>query len=220
MVWPAALLTTVDYLQRNPGSATRVITDYLNAVRAIATARQPSFCFSTWHDKPARIYYYLIYSTLKAIRSLTHYTLFRWGKRDSPDCDYCGAILQDDEHIFVHCPRFDDFRNEAIARALRRRMEDDPAAGKRAAWERYVPAVTAYPDDKGVLTKYRIGQVTAPPPPLCCNLWCSHCDVSGSTTVVTYDGCIKNHERSENFPTMNERVARELIRAFQHSHSR
>ncbi len=54
----------------------------------------------------------------------------------------------------------------------------------------------------------------------CCNLWCSHCDVSGSTTVVTYDGCIKNHERSENFPTMNERVARELIRAFQHSHSR
>jgi len=33
---------------------------------------------------------------------------------------------------------------------------------------------------------------------------------------VTYDGCIKNHERSENFPTMNERVARELIRAFQH----
>jgi len=143
-----------------------VITDYLNAVRAIATARQPSFCFSTWHDKPARIYYYLIYSTLKAIRSLTHYTLFRWGKRDSPDCDYCGAILQDDEHIFVHCPRFDDFRNEAIARALRRRMEDDPAAGKRAAWERYVPAVIAYPDDKGVLTKYRIGQVTAPPPPL------------------------------------------------------
>jgi len=168
LVWPAALLTTVDYLQRNPGSATRVITDYLNAVRAIATARQPSFCFSTWHDKPARIYYYLIYSTLKAIRSLTHYTLFRWGKRDSPDCDYCGAILQDDEHIFVHCPRFDDFRNEAIARALRRRMEDDPAAGKRAAcaWERYVPAVIAYPDDKGVLTKYRIGQVTAPPPPL------------------------------------------------------
>jgi len=56
--------------------------------------------------------------------------------------------------------------------------------------------------------------------PKCCNLWCSHCDVSGSTTVVTYDGCIKNHERSENFPTMNERVARELIRAFQHSHSR
>ena len=50
----------------------------------------------------------------------------------------------------------------------------------------------------------------------CCNLWCSHCDVSGSTTVVTYDGCIKNHERSENFPTMNERVARELIRAIQH----
>ena len=47
-------------------------------------------------------------------------------------------------------------------------MEDDPAAGKRAAcaWERYVPAVIAYPDDKGVLTKYRIGQVTAPPPPL------------------------------------------------------
>jgi len=32
---------------------------------------------------------------------------------------------------------------------------------------------------------------------------------------VTYDGCIKNHERNENFPTMNERVARELIRAFQ-----
>jgi len=32
---------------------------------------------------------------------------------------------------------------------------------------------------------------------------------------VTYDGCIKKHERSENFPTMNERVARELIRAFQ-----
>jgi len=33
---------------------------------------------------------------------------------------------------------------------------------------------------------------------------------------VTYDGCIRKHERSENFHTMNERVARELIRAFQH----
>jgi len=32
---------------------------------------------------------------------------------------------------------------------------------------------------------------------------------------VTYDGCIRKHERSENFHTMNERVARELIRAFQ-----
>jgi len=31
---------------------------------------------------------------------------------------------------------------------------------------------------------------------------------------VTYDGCIRKHERSENFHT-NERVARELIRAFQ-----
>jgi len=45
-------------------------------------------------------------------------------------------------------------------------------------------------------------------------------DVSGSTTVVTYDGCIKKDERSENFHTINEGVARELIRAFQHSHSR
>jgi len=34
---------------------------------------------------------------------------------------------------------------------------------------------------------------------------------------VTYDGCIRKHERSENFHTMNERVARELIRAFQQS---
>jgi len=33
---------------------------------------------------------------------------------------------------------------------------------------------------------------------------------------VTYDGCIKKDKRSENFHTMNERVARELIRAFQH----
>jgi len=38
--------------------------------------------------------------------------------------------------------------------------------------------------------------------------------------VVVYDECIKKDERSENFHTMNERVARELIRAFQHSHSR
>ena len=34
--------------------------------------------------------------------------------------------------------------------------------------------------------------------------------------VVVYDECIKKDERSENFHTMNERVARELIRAFQH----
>jgi hypothetical protein len=40
-------------------------------------------------------------------------------------------------------------------------MEDEPAAEKRAAWERYVPAVIAYPDDDGVLTNYWIGQVTA-----------------------------------------------------------
>jgi len=33
--------------------------------------------------------------------------------------------------------------------------------------------------------------------------------------VVVYDECIKKDERSENFH-MNERVARELIRAFQH----
>jgi len=32
---------------------------------------------------------------------------------------------------------------------------------------------------------------------------------------VTYDGCIKKDERSENFHTINEGVARELIRAFQ-----
>jgi len=44
-----------------------------------------------------------------------------------------------------------------------------------------------------------------------------HC---GSCFVVVYDECIKKEERSENFHTMNERVARELIRAFQHSHSR
>jgi len=37
---------------------------------------------------------------------------------------------------------------------------------------------------------------------------------------VTYDGCIKKDERSENFHTMNERVARELIRAFQHRRRR
>jgi len=34
--------------------------------------------------------------------------------------------------------------------------------------------------------------------------------------VVLYDECIKKDERSENFHTMNERVARELIRALQH----
>jgi len=58
---------------------------------------------------------------------------------------------------------------------------------------------------KGYTTFISITQLIAH---ICCNLWCSHCDVSGSTTVVTYDGCIKNHARAyPSLPTLPLEVA-------------
>ncbi len=57
----------------------------------------------------------------------TNHKRVKTGVITSPACDYCDNPWQDEEHLFLHCPHFDDIRAQEKKKALKTDAEGNRA---------------------------------------------------------------------------------------------
>lgn len=77
--------------------------------------------------------------------------------QDWQHCELCGADVQDEEHVFLECPAFDEHRTHEIAKTIRRGQPSDKDKQPPGLWPSYVHSVFEHTADRS--SRYWYGLV-------------------------------------------------------------
>ncbi|EIW69129.1 hypothetical protein TREMEDRAFT_62856 [Tremella mesenterica DSM 1558] len=96
--------------------------------------------------------------SLKTGQFPSGWKMYLAGLRTSPECDLCGAQLQDETHIFVKCPFYEDMREQARKQLLGCRLKGQATE----IWKSYVHNL--FSNTSSHTTKYWYNIIPIPSP--------------------------------------------------------